>query len=74
MCDVCAAYGDRVAVGFDVDMLVLLMNPVGASEIAPGECPWGQPIHNTLLREGPSQSVLGNSANSNLLDYIFLIF
>ena len=38
-------------------MLFFFINPIGASEVDPG-CidfkPGDQPIHNTLLREGPS--------------------
>ena len=38
-------------------VLVFFINPIGASEVDPG-CiefkPGDQPIHNTLLREGPS--------------------
>ena len=35
-------------------MLVFSINPIGASGIDPGRKPGDQPIHNTLLREGPS--------------------
>ena len=48
--------GWQICHGVTQLVLVFFINPIGASEVDPG-CidfkPGDQPIHNTLLREGP---------------------
>ena len=40
--------------GDEVLVFAFFINPIGASAINPGTQSWGQPIHITLLRGGPS--------------------